>query len=205
MKRFQRFLYGLHPYLLSSIAAALTVAQIVLAFFLHEPRSEVLEWVGWICLWTAGVLGVLPIIVLRTKGGVAKGQSYTRTTVLVDNGLYALVRHPQNGTAWLLINWGVMLVAQHWSSLALGLPSMVLAYLDSFKADQRCIKKFGDAYRAYMQSVPRVNIVWGLIRWVWHQRKGQQDEEQISYDSNDRGFRSRRDRDRSGAGSTRRP
>ena len=171
MNRFRRFLYRLHPYLLSSIAAALMVAQIVLAFFLHGPRSEVLEWVGWICLWTAGVLGVLPIIILRTKGGVAKGQSYIRTTVLVDSGLYALARHPQNGTAWLLINLGLMLVARHWSSLALGLPSMALAYLDTFKADQGCIEKFGDVYRHYMQRVPRVNVVLGLIRLASHRAR----------------------------------
>jgi protein-S-isoprenylcysteine O-methyltransferase Ste14 len=167
MKRYQRFLYGLHPYLLSSIAGALTVAQIVLAFLLRGPRSEVIEWVGWICLWASAIFGVLPIIVLRSKGGVAKGQSYIKTTVLVDSGIYAIVRHPQNGTAWLLINLGVMLVAQHWSSLVLGLASMALAYLDHFKADQRCIEKFGDPYRMYMQSVPRVNFVLGLIRLAW--------------------------------------
>jgi protein-S-isoprenylcysteine O-methyltransferase Ste14 len=168
MERFERFFYGLSPYLLSSIAGALTVAQIVLAFFFRGPQAVVIEWIGWICLWTAGVFGMLPIFVLRSKGGVAKGQSYIRTTVLVDSGLYAIVRHPQNGTAWLLINLGLMLVARHWSSLALGLPSMALVYLDTFKADQGCIEKFGDVYRHYMQRVPRVNVVLGLIRLVSH-------------------------------------
>ena len=43
MKRFQGLLYGLHPYLLSSIAGTLAVAQIVLAFFLRRPRSAALE------------------------------------------------------------------------------------------------------------------------------------------------------------------
>ena len=37
MKRFQEFLYGLYPYLLSSVAGVLTVAQILLAFFLRHP------------------------------------------------------------------------------------------------------------------------------------------------------------------------
>ena len=168
MKCFQRLLSRLHPYLLCSIAGTLTVAQIVLVFLLHGPRSEVLEWAGWICLWASGIFGVLPIITLRHKGGVAKGQSYIRTTVLVDSGIYAIVRHPQNGTAWLLINLGVTLIAQHWSSLVLGLTSMVLAYVDTFKADQGCIEKFGDAYRQYVQRVPRVNFVLGLIRLAWH-------------------------------------
>jgi protein-S-isoprenylcysteine O-methyltransferase Ste14 len=167
MKRLQRFVYGLHPYLLSSIAGTMTVAQVVLAFLVGGPRSQVLEWAGWICLWTSSIFGVLPIITFRKKGGVAKGESYVKTTVLVDTGIYAIVRHPQNGTAWLLINLGVMLIAQHWSSLALGLTSMVLAYVDTFKADQGCIEKFGDAYRQYMHRVPRVNFALGLIHLVW--------------------------------------
>ena len=166
MKRFQEFLYSLHPFLLSSIAGTLTVAQIILAFFFNLPSSEALEWAGWICVWTSAIFGVLPIITFRRKGGVAKGESYMKTTILVDTGIYAIVRHPQGGTAWLLINLGVMLVAQHWSSVVLGLVSMVLVYSDTFKADQSCIEKFGDEYRRYMGRVPRVNFVAGIMRLV---------------------------------------
>lgn len=73
MKRFQEFLYGPHPYLLASIASVLTVTQVALAFFLHGNTPERLKLIGWICLWTAGILGILPIITFRRKGGVAKG------------------------------------------------------------------------------------------------------------------------------------
>ena len=164
MKRFQEFIYGLHPFLLSSIASVLTVAQIILAFFLRHPGPKALEWVGWVCLWTSGIFGVLPIITFRREGGVAREESYMKTTVLVDTGIYAIVRHPQGGTAWLLINLGVMLIAQHWTSVVLGLASMVLVYADTFKADQSCIGKFGDAYKHYMQRVPRMNFLAGVIR-----------------------------------------
>jgi protein-S-isoprenylcysteine O-methyltransferase Ste14 len=166
MKRFQERLYNAPPFLLSSIAGVLTVAQIILAFFLRRPGPEALEWAGWICLWTSAIFGWLPIITFRRKGGVPQGQSYIKTTILVDTGIYAIVRHPQGGTAWLLINLGVMLIARHWSSVALGVPSMVLVYLDTLKADQYCIEKFGDAYRRYMERVPRVNFVAGIMRLV---------------------------------------
>ena len=171
MKRFQRFVYSLHPYLLSSIAGALTVAQVVLAFVFCRPQSMVLARIGQVCLGMSAFFGVWPILVFRRKGGVARGKSYIRTTLLVDSGLYAIARHPQNGTAWLLINLGIASIAQHWSSWVLGLASMALAYLDTFKADQRCIEKFGDAYRAYMQRVPRVNFVLGLVRLAWHRAR----------------------------------
>ncbi len=166
MRSFQDVLYSLHPFLLASIAGVLTVAQIVLAFFLHEDGYSALQRAGWICLWTSGVFGMLPILTFRRKGGVPRGQSYIKTTVLVDSGIYAIVRHPQQGTAWLLINLGVMLIAWHWISAVLGLVSMALVYADTFKADQDCIEKFGDAYKRYMERVPRVNFVAGIIRWV---------------------------------------
>ena len=177
MKRFQESLYNLHPFLLSSIASVLTVAQIVLAFFLHLPGSEAVEWAGWICLWTSAIFGVLPIITFRRKGGVSRGESYMKTKVLVDTGIYAIVRHPQGGTAWLLINLGVMLVAQHWTSAVLGLASMGLVYADTFKADQYCIEKFGDAYRRYMEKVPRVNFAAGIIRLARRSKGGKQQGE----------------------------
>ena len=167
MKHFQKFLYSLHPLLLSSIASVLTVAQIVLAFFLHGHGSEALQWTGWICVWASGIFGVLPIITFCRKGGVPKGESYMKTTVLVDTGIYAIVRHPQGGTAWLLINLGVMLIAGHWTSAILALVSMGLVYADTFKTDQSCIEKFGDAYKRYVERVPRVNFVAGIIRLVW--------------------------------------
>ena len=166
MKRFQKFLYSLHPLLLSSIASVLTVAQIALAFFLHGYASEALKWVGWICVWVSGIFGILPIITFRTKGGVSRGESYMKTTVLVDTGIYAIVRHPQGGTAWLLINLGVMLIAGHWTSAVLGLVSMGLVYADIFKTEQYLIEKFGDAYKRYMGRVPRVNFAAGIIRLV---------------------------------------
>lgn len=171
MKRFPKFLYALHPLLLSSIASVLTITQIVLAFFIHGRSSEALQWIGWSCVWISGIFGILPIVTFRRKGGVSKGESYMKTTVLVDTGIYAIVRHPQGGTAWLLINLGVILIAWHWTSTILGLASMGLAYIDTFKSDQDCIEKFGDTYKLYMERVPRVNFVIGFVRLLRSGRK----------------------------------
>ena len=166
MKSFREFIHNLHPYSLCCISGPLTVAQIILAFILRQPGSETLRWIGWIAWCPSAIFGWLPIFALRRKGGVAKGKSYVHTTLLVETGIYAVVRHPQMGTAWLLMCIGLMLITQHWISIALGIPAMVLVYLDLLKADQRCIEKFGDAYRCYMERVPRVNFVSGIIQLI---------------------------------------
>jgi protein-S-isoprenylcysteine O-methyltransferase Ste14 len=166
MKRFRESFYDLHPYALSCVAGPLTIAQIVLAFVLHQPGNEVLSRIGQVLWWAGAVFGWLPIFTFLRKGGVPKGKSYVNTTRLVDTGIYAIVRHPQMGTAWLLMCVALMLMTQHWISVALGVPAMMLAYLDVLKADHRCIEKFGDAYRGYMERVPRVNFVAGIVRLI---------------------------------------
>jgi protein-S-isoprenylcysteine O-methyltransferase Ste14 len=166
MKRFREFFYNLHPFLLCAISGPLTVAQIVLAFVLNQPGIEALRWTGYV-LWTMGaVLGWLPILTLLRRGGVPRGKSYVNTTKLVDTGIYAIVRHPQMGTAWLLMCLSLMLITQHWASVALGVPAMLLAYLDLIKADQRLVDKFGDTYQRYMERVPRVDFVTGIVRLI---------------------------------------
>jgi protein-S-isoprenylcysteine O-methyltransferase Ste14 len=176
MKYSQLLLDKLHPLLLSSIASVLTIAQIILAFILHGSPSTVIQWVGWICIWSSAIFGILPIFTFRKKGEVAQGESYMKTTKLVNTGIYAVVRHPQGGTAWLLINLGVMLVAWHWSSLVLGLVSMILAFADTYKSDQILIDKFGDAYKQYIAEVPRVNFISGIIRFVSGRNKIQDEK-----------------------------
>lgn len=166
MSRLQAFIDRLHPYLMSCIAGALTIAQIVLAFFWSQPGSEAVRRIGYFTWWLGAAFGWLPIFILRSHGGVPRGKSYVHTTSLVETGLYAIVRHPQMGCAWLLMCISLMLITQHWASVALGLPAMVLAYLDLLKEDQHCLEKFGAAYRRYMDRVPRVNFIAGLVRWL---------------------------------------
>ena len=131
MARLQKVLGSLHPLLPSSVASVLTVVQLALAFILPRQSSESLEWAGWIFLWAAGILALLPIVTFRRKGRVPRGKSYMATTVLVDTDIYSIVRHPQGGTAWLWINLGLMLIARHRASAMLGLASMGLVCVDT--------------------------------------------------------------------------
>ena len=161
-----RWIFRVSSHWLVATAVFLTLSQCVLAFFYQGPDSVLWEWLGWICLWSAGVFGMLPILTFRKYGGVPQGESYIRTTRLVTRGIYAIVRHPQNGTSWILINLGIFLIIRHWSSYLLGGTSMILVYLDTYLADQRCIRKFGENYRAYMARVPRINFLYGILKLI---------------------------------------
>ena len=64
----------------------------------------------------------------------------------------------------------LILITQHWFIATIGLVAMVLNYFIALKADQELIEKFGDDYKRYMQEVPRMNFLLGLIRLA--SRKG---------------------------------
>jgi protein-S-isoprenylcysteine O-methyltransferase Ste14 len=145
-------------------ASVLTVAQYILAFFVFKlPGVRVFQWIGAVIWVLSIVFGFIPILILRRKGDVAKGKSYVHTTRLVNTSLYAIVRHPQY-LAGILFNLAMMLLAQHWLVIVLGIISMLLIYLDMHAADREGIEKFGDEYRHYMQRVPRANFLLGIFR-----------------------------------------
>jgi protein-S-isoprenylcysteine O-methyltransferase Ste14 len=148
------------------IVCILIVVQYILAFFVFKlPGFKALQGVGW-AIWAISLIfGFGPIFILRQKGGVARGNSYMKTTELVDISLYAIVRHPQY-VSGMLLNLALMLLAQHWLVILLGAISMALIYLDIQVADQDGLKKFGDEYRRYMQRVPQVNFMHGILRQI---------------------------------------
>ena len=173
MKDWQNSLRGLHPHLLAWIWTALLISQMILAFFVfRQPRNLPLLIAGWV-IWALGtVFAIWPIFALRARGRVPEGKNYMETTALVDTGIYAIVRHPQGGTAGILLNLALPLIGQHWLLIVLAVVGVVLIYVDTFPADEACIEKFGEEYVRYMKRVPRVNFVTGLFRLLLNPRQG---------------------------------
>jgi protein-S-isoprenylcysteine O-methyltransferase Ste14 len=153
-------------------ASILIVAQYILAFFVFKlPGLKALQCVGW-GIWVLSVIfGIGPIIILHRHGGVEKGKSYVHTTKLVDTNLYAIVRHPQY-LGGMLFNLALMLLAQHWLVILIGIISMGLIYQDIQAADQEGLDKFGDDYHRYMQRVPQMNFLLGIFWLIQAKRAG---------------------------------
>ncbi len=152
------------------IAGALLVLDYLLLLFLDNPVGvELLRHVGVAILAIGIVLIFLPRFVFRSKGKVKKEKDWTETSVLVDTGIYSVVRHPLY-LGWLLMYIALFLLSQHWLTAIIGIPGIVCVYLISRQEDQRLVEKFGDDYKRYMRSVPRMNFLVGVIRLI-RQRK----------------------------------
>ena len=65
----------------------------------------------------------------------------------------------------MLISLFLMLVVQHWLVAVVGIAAMTLVHGGIVpQAEKANVAKFGDDYRRYMQRVPRLNLVVGVIR-----------------------------------------
>ncbi len=129
----------------------------LIIFQVIEPNKiKGLVYVGWI-FWTVA----LTLIVLSYYHVFVR-----RAKVLVDHGIYAVVRHLMY-LGWILgIFVATVFLHQHWLFVIIGIPGIVSVYLISRQEEQLNIGRLGDDYKHYMQKVPRMNLLVGIIRQV---------------------------------------
>jgi len=134
----------------------------LIIFNVLEPNNiEVLQYIGWI-FWIVGMtLIILPYYYLF----------YRKVKVLIDSGIYAIVRHPLY-LGWILaIFVATIFLYQHWLFVIIGIPGIASVYLISRQEDQSNIERFGDDYKRYMQKVPRMNFLAGVIRLIRRRKR----------------------------------
>lgn len=151
--------------------ACFPVNPLVLTGLVDPGYSRTAYLIGW-PVWAFGMMLITaPIIAFPRKGGVKKGKAFVHTTRLVDSGIYGIVRHPQYLGGILALFVTTLLWYPHWLFAALGAAGTATVYMSCRVEDRLMIKKFGDAYREYMERAPRLNLILGLIRFLQRKRK----------------------------------
>ena len=123
----------------------------VLVMNIFPPTIEALVLAGYIVLGIGALFVVLSLITLIRK----------TTSNIITSGIYSVVRHPMY-LGGIVMFFSHSLMGQHWIVVIGTIVGIVCCYLIVLSADQRNTEKFGDEYRRYMQSVPRLNILAGI-------------------------------------------
>ena len=139
---------------------------LVLSGVLDVKSYLPLTVIGFI-IWAFGmVLVMAPIVIFPRRGGVKKKKSVVSTTLLVDTGIYALVRHPQYTGGIYAIFITTFLLYPHWLFAILGILGIVVIALGIKEEDKRLVEKFGNDYVSYIKRVPGMNIFKGIIKAI---------------------------------------
>jgi protein-S-isoprenylcysteine O-methyltransferase Ste14 len=151
-------------WIVSCVYGSCMIIQMILTYFKYNCMGlNALAKSGWLVMAVSAVFGWMPIYTLKERGCVPEGKSYMKTTKLVDNGIYSVVRHPQY-LAGVLISLSLVLVSQYWINVLLFLPLLAGTYIDSRRADMRLVEKFGEDYTRYMERVPALDPITGSLR-----------------------------------------
>lgn len=105
--------------------------------------------VSWLLLCTSLFLAIHGFYLLRIVG--KPRQNFEDTTVLVNVGAYRYLRHPLY-TSLLAGAWGAALKHISISSMVLVLLTTAFLYATARIEETENLKKFGGAYRAYMEK-----------------------------------------------------
>ena len=136
-----------------------------LLLFYHNLIINYIDYLGWSLLVLSIYFALSPIYIFKKKADVAKGKSYIHTKVIVDTGVFSIVRHPQY-LSMLLVEIGLVLIVQHWLILILSIICIILTYNGILIQDRILVRKFKDDYVNYIKKVPRTNFILGIIKKI---------------------------------------
>jgi protein-S-isoprenylcysteine O-methyltransferase Ste14 len=112
-----------------------------------------LRYLGWILLVFGIGLVVLSIATLASNQGGG----------LIERGIYGTVRHPMYLGAMLCF-LSYFFFHPHWLILLISFANIIIIYWFILQGEQQNIARFGNLYKRYMESVPRLNILAGILR-----------------------------------------
>lgn len=146
------------------VLGLLFIGQLVLCVISYNwANLDWLLYLGWATLVGSFLIGGMSRRAFEEKGEAPDKKRWLQTKVVVDSGIYAVVRHPMY-LSGILIILALILISQHWLSVIFGIPIMIYFYASMRSEEKSNIRKFGDDYRVYMQRVPRMNFLLGITR-----------------------------------------
>ena len=156
----------LNMVLLFFIASILSILSfpcnpLVIFKAVKPPEIKVLWYMGWI-VWASGMVLI----------ALAYYYTYIRKTkVLIKHGIYKVVRHPLY-LGWILsVFIATIFLHQHWIFIIIGTFGVSTIYLISIEEERSNNSRFGTSYKNYMEKVPRMNIIFGIIRLLRRKNK----------------------------------
>jgi len=130
------------------IAKLFALVCLTLLVLTPLKREKAVFWVGS-ALAAMGLVGVVTAL-LNFRN--------TPFDQPVARGLYRVSRHPQIVMASLVLLGGTIAVGS-WAAVVALIAARVFGHLSIVAEEEVCLRQYGDAYRGYMERVPRYFVL----------------------------------------------
>jgi protein-S-isoprenylcysteine O-methyltransferase Ste14 len=147
------------------LAVASFVVLIGATQFVPARPAPLMRGVAVALLILAVVFAGLPFLQLRRHGVPLVGG---HTVAVAQQGLYAIVRHPQY-LGYDFLTWGLAILALYWGTILPAIAFTAGLAMQARAEEEYLLERFGDDYRAYRRMVPRFGLLTGLVRF-WRRR-----------------------------------
>lgn len=147
------------------IAMTSTLGVLITNLVVEHGSNALVRLIGVTFLLASPLFFIPPFIVLAKAGKPDADRTYMETSIMVRQGPYRLVRHPQY-LGYIFLNLGFMLLTQSW--LAVVFATLAIGGFIALAAEEekQLYIRFSRDYAKYCQDVPRFNIIVGLIRYL---------------------------------------
>jgi len=147
------------------MAMVSTIGLIITNLVFDRGSDVLLRVIGLAFLLSSPLLFIPPFIVLAKAGKPDEGRTYMETSVVVRQGPYLIIRHPQY-LGYMFLNLGFMLLVQSWVAIVFASLSIGIFIALAAEEEKQLHARFGEGYADYCQDVPRFNVIVGLLRYM---------------------------------------
>ena len=148
------------------VAAPFFVAVLATHLLLERGANPYFRATGIACLFLSPIFIFPPFLLLVRYGRPPHGKPYYCTTVVVDRGVYSIVRHPQY-VGYVLLTLGFAALSQQALTVILAVCSAGAFYVQSVREEAFFRRQSSQDYSEYMRRVPRFNFLAGLFRYLF--------------------------------------
>lgn len=145
------------------VGAFFTAIVLIGQSFLGGYQNEFLRYSGVVILLLAFVFFFLPMMHLQKYGSLDKKGNYMQTTRVVQEGIYAIVRHPQY-LGYMMLAVGFALLSVNIITIVPAILAVVMFDRQSKMEENFLLDQFGQEYAAYCAKTPRLNFIVGIFR-----------------------------------------
>lgn len=151
------------------LLAVAFLVEVILSFQLFDSMEQIwLVALGFVLVWGAMILGWQARVAFEAGDAMPEGQSWLSQARMVDSGVYGVIRHPMY-VAFSVLAVALTCFSQHWLGAVAALFVVGGLCYVMIVEENRNVQTFGDEYVQYMQRVPRLNVLAGLVR-AWRRR-----------------------------------